>query len=361
MQKYIDIIRNDYRRELKAEKMADRQRATAVYLIDEFALRAGNEKSDDEAETVGCCSLKYENVQLEPPNKVTFDFLGKDSIRFLSTVEVDPQVFKNLRIFKKEPKGEGDEIFDRLTTSGLNKHLSSYMQGLTAKVFRTYNASNTMSRLLRDMKSTGSIQERIKDYNDANRKVAILCNHKRTVTAGHGAQMEKMGDRIKGLRYQGWRLKQMILDVDPKQKKKLGAAFFTLDDDLDKEWIKEHQKFLVEEQRQKIEKKFAKDNEKLVAEGQKEMKKKELDERLEVATELATKFKQENKSNKVAAEGKSPSVEKLQDNIKKIEQRIENMTLQAEDKENNKEVALGTSKIVSTPLTWPECTLANHQ
>ena len=95
--------------------MADRQRATAVYLIDKFALRAGNEKNDDEAETVGCCSLKFENVQLEPPNKVTFDFLGKDSIRFLSTVEVDAQVFKNLRIFKKSPKSEGDEIFDRLT------------------------------------------------------------------------------------------------------------------------------------------------------------------------------------------------------------------------------------------------------
>ena len=333
--------------------MADRQRATAVYLIDKFALRAGNEKSDDEAETVGCCSLKYENVQLEPPNKVTFDFLGKDSIRFLSTVEVDPQVFKNLRIFKKDPKGEGDEIFDRLTTSGLNKHLSNYMPGLTAKVFRTYNASYTMSRLLQEMKSSGTVQERVKDYNDANREVAILCNHKRTVTAGHVGQMEKMGDRIKGLKYQRWRLKQMILDVEPKQKKKLGADFFALDEDLDREWIEEHQAFLVEEQRQKIEKKLAKDNEKLLADGKKEMKKKELDERLEVANELAAKFKQENKSNKVTAEGKSPTVDKMQDNIKKIEQRIENMTLQAEDKENNKEVALGTSKIVSAPLPMP--------
>jgi DNA topoisomerase-1 len=115
LKKHIDRIRKDYQKGLKADLMADRQRATAVYLIDKFALRAGNEKGEDEAETVGCCSLKYENVTLRPPNTVIFDFLGKDSIRFYDEVEVDPQVFKNLKIFKKPPKRDGDEIFDRLT------------------------------------------------------------------------------------------------------------------------------------------------------------------------------------------------------------------------------------------------------
>jgi DNA topoisomerase-1 len=71
------------------------------------------------------------------------------------------------------------------------------MPGLSAKVFRTYNASFTMSTLLKELKDTDiSIQEKIKVYNDCNRKVAILCNHKRTVGAGHEAQMEKMGDRV---------------------------------------------------------------------------------------------------------------------------------------------------------------------
>lgn len=70
------------------------------------------------------------------------------------------------------------------------------MEGLTAKVFRTYNASFTMSSLLKDLKASGTIAEKIKSYNDANRKVAILCNHKRTVTAGHAGQMEKLGERV---------------------------------------------------------------------------------------------------------------------------------------------------------------------
>ncbi|KAF2088284.1 hypothetical protein K490DRAFT_73229 [Saccharata proteae CBS 121410] len=345
LKKHIDRIRKDYTRDLKSEKMADRQRATAVYLIDKFALRAGNEKGEDEADTVGCCSLKFEHVTLKPPNKVIFDFLGKDSIRFYDEVEVDTQVFKNLKIFKKAPKKDGDEIFDRLTTSGLNKYLSGYMKGLTAKVFRTYNASYTMSQLLQGMKSTGSIPEKVKDYNEANRKVAILCNHKRTVAAGHASQIEKMQDKINGLRYQQWRIKQMMLDVDPKIKKKKGAEYFSLPEDIAQEWVREHQAALVEEQREKIRKKFAKDNEKLVAEGQKEMKDKELRERLEAADELEKKFKKENKTGKVEAEGKGASVEKFEAQLDKLSQRIETMKIQAEDKENNKEVALGTSKI----------------
>lgn len=53
-----------------------------------------------------------------------------------------------------------------------------------------------MSNLLKDMKASGTIAEKIKAYNDANRRVAILCNHKRTVTAGHAGQMEKLGERV---------------------------------------------------------------------------------------------------------------------------------------------------------------------
>jgi DNA topoisomerase-1 len=139
----------------------------------------------------------------------------------------------------------------------------------------------------------------------------------------------------------------MMIDVDPKIKKKKGAEYFERPEDLDAEWVKQHQDAEVDEMRQKITKKFEKDNEKLAAEGEKEMKPKELTDRLEKVEELASKYKKENKTGKVEAEGKGPTVEKLEANIDKINQRIENMRIQMEDKEGNKEVALGTSKIVS--------------
>ena len=62
----------------------------------------------------------------------------------------------------------------------------------------------------------------------------------------------------------------------------------------------------------------------------------------------------ENKTGKVEAEGRSPSVDKIEASIVKLDQRVETMTVQAQDKEDNKEVALGTSKIVSiaTKYKW---------
>lgn len=162
--------------------------------------------------------------------------------------------------------------------------------------------------------------------------------------------MGKMEDRINALRYQQYRFKQMMLDIEPGLKKKRGAAFFALPDGIDEDWVKEHQEGLVEEQRSKIKKKFEKDNEKLVAEGEKEMKSKLLEERLEVADELEKKFKDERKKGKIEAEGKGPTVEKFEAQIEKLDQRIATLRTQSEDRENNKEVALGTSKIVSRDM-----------
>jgi len=83
-----------------------------------LALRAGNEKDEDQADTVGCCSLRVEHIKLheEYDGKefvVEFDFLGKDSIRYYNRVEVEKRVFKNLQLFT-ENKQDGDDLFDRL-------------------------------------------------------------------------------------------------------------------------------------------------------------------------------------------------------------------------------------------------------
>lgn len=65
------------------------QLGLATYLIDQLALRVGNEKGEDEADTVGTCSLRVEHISLKDgENKITFDFLGKDSMRYYNTVDV---------------------------------------------------------------------------------------------------------------------------------------------------------------------------------------------------------------------------------------------------------------------------------
>ena len=50
---------------MQSNNLEFNQLGVAVYLIDRLALRVGNEKGDDEADTVGCCSLRVEHISLE--------------------------------------------------------------------------------------------------------------------------------------------------------------------------------------------------------------------------------------------------------------------------------------------------------
>jgi len=97
------------------------------------------------------------------------------------------QVYDNFKRFCKKKK-KSNEVFDSLTPMTLNAHLKSLMDGLTAKVFRTYNASKTLQDELEKTESNlkswkrSTVAEKVKEYNDANRTVAILCNHQRSVS-----------------------------------------------------------------------------------------------------------------------------------------------------------------------------------
>ena len=70
------------------------------------------------------------------------------------------------------------------------------MEGLTAKVFRTYNASYTFQDQLKSTPVDGSVNEKILAYNRANREVAILCNHQRTVSKTFDNQMNRIEDKV---------------------------------------------------------------------------------------------------------------------------------------------------------------------
>ncbi|PIA50017.1 hypothetical protein AQUCO_01300624v1 [Aquilegia coerulea] len=230
LKEYIHNIRVNYTKDFTNKDIMKRQIAVATYLIDKLALRAGNEKDDDEADTVGCCTLKFENVTLVPPNKLQFDFLGKDSIRYFNTVDVELPVYKAIGHFKSGKK-EGDDLFDKLDTSKLNAHLKELMPGLTAKVFRTYNASITLDDMLNRDTKGGDVAEKIVVYNHANKEVAIICNHQRSVSKSHSAQMSKLNEKMEELKAVSEGLKVDLMrakkgkpplkDADGKQKRNL--------------------------------------------------------------------------------------------------------------------------------------------
>ena len=79
----------------------------------------------------------------------------------------------------------------------MNQYLSDLMKGLTAKVFRTYNASKTLQDELTSLtESNATIPEKILAYNRANRQVALLCNHQRSVPKTFGKSMETLKAKV---------------------------------------------------------------------------------------------------------------------------------------------------------------------
>lgn len=137
------------------------------------------------------CSLRFHAILTRLINPI-----GKDSIRYYNEVPVEKRVFKNLQLFM-ENKSPGDDLFDRLNTTVMNKHLNELMEGLTAKVFRTYNASWTLQQQLDKLTDPDETEaEKILSYNRANRAVAILCNHQRSVPKTHAKSMENLKAKI---------------------------------------------------------------------------------------------------------------------------------------------------------------------
>ncbi|CCL98687.1 uncharacterized protein FIBRA_00690 [Fibroporia radiculosa] len=342
LKNHVDRIRKDYTADLKSKLMADRQRATAMYFIDRLALRAGNEKGEDEADTVGCCSLRCEHVTLQPPNQLVFDFLGKDSIRYYNQVTVDDQVYKNIRICK-DGKNDDDNLFDRVSTSSLNKHLASYMKGLTAKVFRTYNASITFQEQLdQGTPEKGTVQEKLNAYNHANRMVAILCNHQRAVPKTHEQSMGKMREKLRGFKYERMKLRHALFAIDAKYKKK--QKYAEDESDLDDDGVAEHEDSMKAKEIEKAEKKFQKDNEKAAEEGKEPLEDSVLKDKRKEIEEEFKRLKKERGTRKAVLKRERPA-EKIEEAIEKLDDKMKTFKLQMEDREAGKEVALGTSKI----------------
>lgn len=224
LKRKANTIREDYEKQLTDENAKNRQLATCLYFIDNLSLRVGGSKdTKEEADTVGVTSLRVEHITLQEDNVIKLDFLGKDSVRYCRKVSVHSQVYTNLQNFMVN-KNKKDELFDLVTSSTLNDYLSSIMSGLTAKVWRTYNASLLFQKELDKIKeekvSEIDPNERlnylIAMFNQANTAVALLCNHQKATNSSIDNMLDKIDDRLKELKQK----KKKYLDKKDNQKAK---------------------------------------------------------------------------------------------------------------------------------------------
>ncbi len=106
--KEIEKIKDRIVKDMKSKEPKISRIATVCYLIYRTAMRVGDEKDPEEADTVGATTLRKEHIKITT-NTIEFDFLGKDSVRWQETVVAeghDKQFQENLKklIEKKNQK-----------------------------------------------------------------------------------------------------------------------------------------------------------------------------------------------------------------------------------------------------------------
>ena len=202
LSKEIDKIKNTIVKDMKDKDPKISRISTVCYLIYRTAMRVGDEKDPDEADTVGATTLRKEHINITD-NAIEFDFLGKDSVRWKETVKAegdDKQFQENLKkiMQNKKPK---DEIFEDITSRHVNAYYSSIVSGLTAKVFRTYLATTVVKNYLKkhDNMKGKTPNERLYHAKMANLEAAIMCNHKRTIPKSFEESLEKKKETLKNI------------------------------------------------------------------------------------------------------------------------------------------------------------------
>ena len=211
----IEKIKDRIVKDMKSKDPKISKISTACYLIYRTAMRVGDEKDPDEADTVGATTLRKEHIKITA-NTIEFDFLGKDSVRWQETVVAeghDKQFHENIKkiIEKKKPK---DEIFEDITSRHVNQYYSGIVKGLTAKVFRTYLATAVVKKYLveHDNIKGKTANEKLYHAKLANLEAAMMCNHKRTIPKTYELTLQKKRDTLKKVeKEQVWKKTQEIL------------------------------------------------------------------------------------------------------------------------------------------------------
>ncbi|MFQ6134428.1 MAG: DNA topoisomerase I [Nitrososphaerales archaeon] len=197
-------VRMHTRRGMSSKDEKVRKIAAVCYLIDKLCMRVGDEKDEDEADTVGASTLRVEHINLTS-RTIQFDFLGKDSVPWSKSISVgdeDSRLFrKNLETFMAGKK-KGEPVFDGVRSSDANRFLGRAMKGLTAKVFRTFHATNVTSSYLLRYSDCKEDSDFLKIYHAklANLETAITCNHKRTPPKNWEQSLAKKQERLEKIK-----------------------------------------------------------------------------------------------------------------------------------------------------------------
>ncbi len=301
--------------------------ATVTFLIDHCKFRVGDEKDDEEeAETIGASTLRPEHLRFNGDGTVTFDFLGKDSVRHLLCVQIPDPVIENLKEFSAEPE---IPLFEGVDSKRVSDFFDEVMTGLSAKVFRTHYSTTTVERKLKRSKVESTDPDYVKKHaaTMANLEAAKVCNHKRTIPKTWEQSLESKKERLKARRSKAGVnkkvLRQRIKDTEKKYQDRLESYKTKLEEHQVK---LEEYKAQLEEKRQQG--KSTKGLENRVASKRKAIK---------TQRERIKKLKATHKARMTKQR------ERLTDRKERDKRAIEKLRLQITAQEETRDYNLGTS------------------
>ncbi len=200
--KQIKTIEQHIMRNLNDKDDTRRKVATVSWLILVPNMRVGDEKDPDEADTVGAITLRKEHITIdEKKGMIHFDFLGKDSVRWIKDIPAPPEVIRNIQHYSQTSK---EYLFEGVDSKKVARFLSEKMPKLTAKVFRTWRCTKTVRE---ELEKSGIVKED-PDYKKvyaakmANLKVAEVANHKRKIPPTFDQRVEQKVANLKSLEEQ---------------------------------------------------------------------------------------------------------------------------------------------------------------
>jgi DNA topoisomerase-1 len=196
----IPKIEEHIMKNLDAKDDERRKIATVCWLIFSLNLRVGDEKDPGEADTVGAITLRPEHIKVNGET-LHFDFLGKDAVRWIKSVRAPQIVISNFEHFSKTSRGY---LFEGIDSRKVKRFLSEKMDGLTAKVFRTWRTTQAVKEYLgkSQVKREDAVYMKHFHAKMANLRGAEVANHKRKIPPNFDERLAKKEARLKELEVQ---------------------------------------------------------------------------------------------------------------------------------------------------------------
>ena len=327
LRKQLRRVKRHIDENLDHENLLRRKTATVTFLIDHCKFRVGDEKdNEEEAETIGASTLRPEHLSYNGDGTVTFDFLGKDSVRHLLRIRMPERVIDKLKEFSVDAE---TPLFEGVDSKRVSDFLDEIMTDLSAKVFRTHYATTAVEEKLRKTKLDPASPDYVKKHaaTMANLEAARVCNHRRTIPKTWEQSLQRKKERLNAKRAKAREnernLKLRIKDAETKYRERLANY---------EQRLLEHQEKLTEYKAQLEEKKE-------LGKSTKGLENRIASKRKAIKT-------QRERTRKLRATHKERMAklrERLENRKERDRQAIEKLTLQITAQEETKDYNLGTS------------------